>query len=517
MKLPSGIRKPTHQWTVWLALLLAMVMAAYLTWREAENIRQRDAQTFVLRARLISDYVQACERIVDAMASTVSKAYLNTETGTGNHPALQYLRDYPEHEVFGISGLVQDGGTSALSGTLTGAGSKQHISADVQREIIAALALDGQIGVQTGRKSDFVWAYYTSARGFVYLAPRVSVNDFRFTADLYKKEFWTHAIASANPGLMTVITPLYEDQGGKGLMISASAPVVVNHVLLGVASVDIGIETLHTLLTVGQSVGDSILIDNNLTIVAKAGKTIPGTRFHLNPKQLGHQPVLVGGQWWAAQTLADGEITILHRLDISKVYLAALLETSHLWLLLLLLASLFFLLLRLRQALSRVTELAHMDSLSSLLNRRGFRSDIARILALNNRVNAPWVVLLLDIDHFKRINDRFGHDIGDQTIMAIARVLQRSVRESDRAGRWGGEEFVIFLYNTDLGGALRLAEKYRTEIAAAVASPDHQPVTVSIGVAEAHADSGLDTVLDVADRRLYRAKNAGRNRVCAEG
>lgn len=503
---------------VWIVLMVfALAGAAYLTEKEVARIRAEETQILALHARLVGNHIAGCERIVEAMAHTVQRAYVDEGDFKHHHPALDYLRDYPKYNTFGISGFAKDGGTELLSGTLTGKGSLKRIDPQLHSEIVAALALDGQMSAQTSHKSDFIWVYYTSARQFVYLAPKVGIDDFQFTDDLYKKEYWTNAVPSANPSLATVITPLYEDEGGKGLMVTVSTPVVDNRKFLGVASVDIGIESLRTLLSIGKSAGDSLLISKDGGIIAKTGTTRLGERFPHDLKPLGSKPLRIDDDWWIAQPLAGGKITIVHRLNIMHTYLAALRTTSHLWVLLLSLVGLIYLLIRLRSALAQITDIAHIDPLSSLLNRRGFRNDVERTLELNTRVSAPWVVMMLDIDYFKSINDRFGHDAGDQIIIATAKVLQSTVRISDRACRWGGEEFIVFLYNTSLDDANKLAEKYRVEISALVKTPDGAPVTVSIGVAEAAPNDTLDRVVEAADRRLYLAKQAGRNRVFSQG
>lgn len=126
--------------------------------------------------------------------------------------------------------------------------------------------------------------------------------------------------------------------------------------------------------------------------------------------------------------------------------------------------------------------------------------------------------LMLDIDHFKRINDGFGHPVGDQAITAMAAACAGAIRTIDTLGRLGGEEFAILLPDTEPAAALEVAERIRLAVAAIVIATDKGPVrfTTSIGIARINeADASVEALLSRADAALYAAKNGGRNRVVA--
>jgi diguanylate cyclase (GGDEF)-like protein len=156
---------------------------------------------------------------------------------------------------------------------------------------------------------------------------------------------------------------------------------------------------------------------------------------------------------------------------------------------------------------------ASTDSLTGLANRRSVQDTVRRMVAQSARTGAPLAVLAIDIDHFKRINDRFGHDRGDDVLAAFAQTLSSTLRASDFAGRQGGEEFVALLPDTDLSGAMTAAENLRAAVEAMdVLGGD--PVTASFGVAVMPEDgSEGQALLRQADRALYAAKANGRNRV----
>ena len=136
------------------------------------------------------------------------------------------------------------------------------------------------------------------------------------------------------------------------------------------------------------------------------------------------------------------------------------------------------------------------------------------MVAQASRSVSPLSVALLDLDHFKRINDTYGHSRGDEVLAAVATVLRSSLRESDFVGPYGGEEFLLLLPDTGRDQAVVVAEKVRVAVASLGLSEISQPVTASLGVATVPDDAGdADTLIRAADRALYAAKGNGRNRV----
>jgi diguanylate cyclase (GGDEF)-like protein len=158
---------------------------------------------------------------------------------------------------------------------------------------------------------------------------------------------------------------------------------------------------------------------------------------------------------------------------------------------------------------------ALIDPLTSLNNRRGFFKMILPLLHLAKRETRSIGVLMIDIDHFKYINDRYGHPAGDKVLHAFATMLKSTVRASDVVGRYGGEEFIIFLSSVDISHVFSLAERIRATIQEKTM---HQtPITISIGVAygiiENAPEDDLHHLINIADTSLRDAKNNGRNRV----
>ena len=164
---------------------------------------------------------------------------------------------------------------------------------------------------------------------------------------------------------------------------------------------------------------------------------------------------------------------------------------------------------------ARMERLATTDDLTGLLNRRAFfaRADAARLLAL--RMRQPITLLMLDIDHFKQLNDRFGHATGDEALVKFSATCAEALRGHDILGRLGGEEFALVLPGTDLDGAIHAAERLRQGVVDTrlLTCGNSYTMTVSIGVVLIAPDEDLPTGLARADHALYEAKRNGRNRV----
>lgn len=178
----------------------------------------------------------------------------------------------------------------------------------------------------------------------------------------------------------------------------------------------------------------------------------------------------------------------------------------------------FFLVASLERAWKAVNEMAMQDALTGLGNRRRFMPAAQRELDLARRHQQPLALLVLDLDHFKSINDAFGHLAGDEVLIEVARRCQRALRTTDLLARWGGEEFIMLLPNTPLPQAQQLAERVRQAVFAPPRiriSGQEVQVTASLGAAGVAPGQtvSLDELIKRTDIALYRAKSAGRDRV----
>jgi diguanylate cyclase (GGDEF)-like protein len=164
-----------------------------------------------------------------------------------------------------------------------------------------------------------------------------------------------------------------------------------------------------------------------------------------------------------------------------------------------------------------LVELATRDGLTGILNRSAIIEELAVELSRARRHREPIGILMADVDHFKQINDSYGHLAGDAVLKAISARLQKSLRGYDRVGRYGGEEFLVVLGETDFETAIRAAERLRMAVSSEPIATGNTGLTVTVSVGLAVADDSVRTTLEqlvsAADQALYDAKRAGRNRV----
>ncbi len=162
----------------------------------------------------------------------------------------------------------------------------------------------------------------------------------------------------------------------------------------------------------------------------------------------------------------------------------------------------------------KALESALIDPLTGARNRAGMEAALKREIELSHRHGTPMCIMLLDIDHFKSVNDNFGHAGGDFVLQAVAQCVEETIRGSDMLFRFGGEEFLIMLSCTALEGALLLAERIRQKIEALSFAPHRNlQITASLGVSALRQNEGLDPLFERTDKALYTAKKSGRNRV----
>jgi diguanylate cyclase (GGDEF)-like protein len=175
---------------------------------------------------------------------------------------------------------------------------------------------------------------------------------------------------------------------------------------------------------------------------------------------------------------------------------------------------------RLQRANQQLRHLSHTDSLTGLNNRGHWEAELRREFARHRRYGSQAALVIFDIDHFKRINDTYGHQAGDKVIQSVAEVVQKAIRDSDIAGRYGGEEFVVLLSDVDREGGRQFSERLRRMVEQVTVEYGGQNIgfTISLGVADlTQCGEGYQQLIELADRALYQSKSGGRNRVTVCG
>ncbi|HIP54589.1 MAG TPA: sensor domain-containing diguanylate cyclase [Sulfurimonas autotrophica] len=160
----------------------------------------------------------------------------------------------------------------------------------------------------------------------------------------------------------------------------------------------------------------------------------------------------------------------------------------------------------------KLQKLATIDSLTGIYNRYKIDDAINLQIARSKRYKEPFCLIMLDVDHFKKVNDTYGHDIGDKVLKALSRLISKHIRCTDIFGRWGGEEFAVILENTKKEEAIEIAEKLR-KIVEAYSIENRYKITISLGVGEYKEGESREDLVKKVDKALYRAKENGRNQV----
>jgi len=471
-----------------------------------------------LRSHLLREKMVSARVVVSAMKTNMEQNLALAKSENYQHPDLPAITYYPQYAVYGL----EPGATPTMivrNATLTGSGRFENLEPATKIEISAALTLDSTFHTAMMNFPELKWVYYTSANSFIFVAPSVGVAGFQFRHDLYKKEFWVSAAPQQNPSRAMVISDVYEDAAGKGLMITCSEPIWLNNTFYGIVSLDIGLDTMQAIL------GNGVHIPGQSQIVDEAGKLVatlrsfepgeylemPGDLLQAENVQRSHDNSIL-----IAMPLMEKHLWLVHQVSKNSIILKAAMRAIPYWLIMIFAIILAYLLARLRESMKEVSRLATTDALTGTLNRRGFAFEATVLLAHCRRRAKSVSLLMLDVDHFKTVNDRYGHAAGDRVLKFVANTLSDLVRDEDIVCRFGGEEFLLLFPETVLAQAEAVAERIRSHIESTVADAESNcQITVSIGCTQISDEEDLARAIARGDDALYAAKNKGRNRVIA--
>jgi len=163
----------------------------------------------------------------------------------------------------------------------------------------------------------------------------------------------------------------------------------------------------------------------------------------------------------------------------------------------------------------QLVQLANEDPLTGLSNRRKFNDTLEKLIKMYHKGVNHIVLILIDVDDFKEVNDVFGHVVGDQTLVRIAEILKTQMRQTDLIARWGGEEFAILLSGVDKEKAVEIAQKFLSAVKddTVIQTLLQKPLTISIGLGELSSVESQDGLVQKVDKALYAAKNNGKNQL----
>ena len=303
------------------AIILALIVMSGYYLISIREIRASMERTFSERVDLVSTYISMMQQQVDGMARTFESNYGRMRGSVS--PGARFYREY------GVWGLPGDVSGNGQEGTFTGTG-KFPLPVEVRKEMASVRSLDPQIRAIFEYNKNVTWIYYTSAHEFIYLAPAHKINEYRFSPSDYERPFWNQAAPGNNPELKQIITDLYDDSAGKGLMISISSPVRVNRKFTGVMSLDLGVELLKKLVLAGDLPGETILTDEKGKIVVRRGVFSIDEIYPLVDLQEGWRSS-DDGYYWMRSEIGGGELNLLHRIKKRDFYIAAARRSLFVW------------------------------------------------------------------------------------------------------------------------------------------------------------------------------------------
>lgn len=382
---------------------------------------------------------------------------------------------------------------------LSSLGNPKKYSYEKNIEINAALHLKPIFNASIKIIPDLIWVYYTSKNNFLYISPEYIINEDKQFDTLYDLAFWQEATPKNNPSKDLVITDLYTDAAGQGIMTTLSAPVYHNNEFKGVASIDLGIKALKALLPKKNYLGSTYLIDEKKQIIAVNRPFSLGEKVDILNEDINIK-------------IIDKQINLFHRFNKQELFKNSLKNSATEIIIALLILCLTLIALYLKIILDKVQYYANTDSLTKLLNRRAMEIEITRMINESKRYNHELSFLLIDLDFFKKINDNYGHQTGDKVLIKIAKLFKKEARASDFIARYGGEEFLLGLSNTKLEDAFILAERIRNSAKKIKIDNCNINLTLSTGCTSMKKEDTYFSILKRVDKLLYEAKETGRDK-----
>jgi len=490
----------------------------------------------------VRDYAQQFFELQPGANQVSGDAALERAYAARNDPVWQLPVPLGDSPIVGVSPEVMKG----LEGF-------ERRDEDLRADLRAARQLSHMLGINQRSIRPDGTVTFISSNGFYVTYPPLPPDKapalIRRFSDM---AYYRNLLPDRDPGQDMRWAPIYTQFESSQLRTTLSVPIYAANRFRGVVAVDVELRRLREMIGTPEVPGSTrYLLDRKGDVVVSSqsggrtglrwsddfGKALRGTpvqelyghgrgMWHVDGRYVFFERVGNAGNWMLVDTLDDLDVyrTVAERTSIPLLAIWVALP-------LLMYVTLRVVTLLFRHYLAageKLQQMAETDPLTGLSNRRHFSEAFRKESARALREAQPLAMLMLDIDFFKRVNDRWGHASGDRVLSALAEVLRNDMRIADLPARLGGEEFAVLLPGASLAEATAMAERLRAAMEATSVEPAPDApspeagdgrihCTVSIGVAEAATDGcpTLDTMLAVADRRLYAAKQAGRNRVCA--
>lgn len=466
----------------------------------------------------LSNRITTSTCFVESMTTYGEKFFKNggTENDSEYLKLLKYDSSKDSYSMDGLKGTTY----TKLIGNLTGTGTIPNSGID-RDEINMALSLNDYFAQFSKRLPEIAWIYYTSENGFINMYPWISSTEFNYTDELKDVAFYSAATPENDPSRKLVWTPVYVDAAGKGLMITISNPVYYGDVFKGVLSLDFTTDIINQFL---QSDYDSYMVDESYSVVASGVSSETDTDISkinklmrisdagfLELKEAENETVHSAGSYIIYKaSISDSPFTLVMTVSKARVFWKSIYYTLPEILVGILLFVTFFMILNLRKAKEKLRNTTLIDPLTGLKNRRYLDMVIEDEIARSERYKQSLSIASLDLDHFKKVNDTWGHQVGDEVLRLTAKTVKSAIRQSDVMIRLGGEEFLILMPLTDIEAAYMVSERARRAI-----EEENHPVagkfTASFGVIERLTGESYNNMFRRVDEALYVAKASGRN------
>lgn len=478
-------------------ILVFLTGSFYIYSVEKNNYNTQTVNELKKRHNLVKEYFQVANTFMYSLKNVFLTNYNLSSKNLYTHPKNSQIKSFTKKGTYHLDYKISNKYSSSLNGILN----ENFKSKQLKDEINAAFSLNPIFNTALNSFLNIQWIYYSSNNRFIYLSPTNFLMSKDFIKEQFKKEFWVYAIEKNNPLKKLALTNIYVDGAGKGLLMTLSLPIYNKDKFLGTVSIDFSLDTLNKLINQTSIQGNIYLINNRTHILSsnkyfKLGEKLLKDNNTYNYKEL---------------ELLDEQLKIIYEIKKEDLKNEIIKQASLKILLLLFILSILALLVYLYILNIKIKNLATTDSLTHLLNRRSFMEKITVINEVSSRYEQNLSFLILDVDHFKKINDTYGHKIGDVCLVKISSIFMQLTRDADLVCRYGGEEFLICLPNTNLEEAFILGERIRKTIEETKISKYKINLTISIGCIEKRDDECLDSAINRADELLYKAKRLGRN------
>lgn len=518
-RLAGGRVRPFALFFSFIALIVSFITAYYVF---EKNLSHQRENIHSLGNKLAHELDYEL-RLYRFAIETLSQSAQNSLEGKVRltYDPLKALTTMPEKNGYGLFGEQSE--IVSGMGNLTGIGELPLTGSHLAKEIEMALSLSPLFQSVIDLNKELPWVYYTSKQDFVYLYPAASAQDYFYSTSLKKKAFFVDATPLNNPSRQSFWTPIYEDEGGKGLMVTLSNPIYLDETFLGSLSLDVGLNSLALVLRRHELSGTNISLINAQNEVMAVAHTEKGNTSKYQTSIIKLERDMTSNEYiettlnsvdWRVVTQTPNRVMVNKALKQSALY----------GLLVLLVLMCVTLIAWLTSVLRSLHNLTMSDFLTGLHNRRHFSESAKLEFERGKRTSSFLALAVIDIDFFKKYNDYYGHQAGDDALVRVANCLKASFsRATDKIFRLGGEEFAVLVYLEKDSQVHQVMDLFFEKLAAMHIpheASDFGLLTVSAGITLVHPDQpvSVEEAFQKADQALYRAKDDGRNRVevCVE-